>query len=180
MWLAIVAMIMVFAAFTSAYVVKKADVNNWMEFDLPGMFNYSVITILASSVFMQASYYTFKKNRVGLHRVFMVLTFLAGATFLVMQIMGWQEMKAGGIILSGNVAGSFVYVISGAHFLHVLGGVIGLLVFTVFAFTRYSDSVDTLMDNMRADDKVGLELMATYWHFVDVLWIYLFFFFQMS
>jgi len=180
LWLGIVAMIMMFAAFTSAYVVKKADVNNWLVFDLPVMFSYSAITIVASSVFMQLAFYTFKKNKVGLHRIFMLATFLTGATFLVMQVLGWQELKSAGILLKGNVAGSFVYVISGAHFLHVLGGVIALLVFSILAFTRFRNPVDTLVENIHPEKQVGLELMATYWHFVDVLWIYLFFFFQMS
>ncbi|HCK22002.1 MAG TPA: cytochrome oxidase subunit III, partial [Bacteroidetes bacterium] len=91
-----------------------------------------------------------------------------------------QELKAEGILLKGNVAGSFLYVISGAHFLHVAGGVIALLVFVILAFTRYNKPEDTLLENIHPDKQIGVELMATYWHFVDVLWLYLFFFFQMS
>jgi cytochrome c oxidase subunit III len=180
MWLAIVAMTMMFAAFTSAYVVKKADLRTWAEIELPAMFTYSTVVILISSLFMQLSYYAYKKNNVALHRVFMLLTLTAGASFLFLQIQGWQQLTDSGINLSANVAGSFVYVISGAHFLHVVGGVIALLVFSIRAFTRIKQPVDTLVENIHPDRQVGVELMATYWHFVDVLWLYLFFFFQMS
>jgi cytochrome c oxidase subunit III len=180
MWLAIVAMVMMFAAFTSAYVVKKADVSNWLVFELPVMFSYSAVIIVISSICMQLAYITFRRNRIGLHRLFMVATFFLGATFLVLQVLGWQELKAEGILLKGNVAGSFLYVISGAHFLHVAGGVIALLVFVILAFTRYNKPEDTLLENIHPDKQIGVELMATYWHFVDVLWLYLFFFFQMS
>jgi cytochrome c oxidase subunit 3 len=180
MWLGIVAMVMMFAAFTSAYVVKKADVSNWLVFDLPVMFNYSAVVIVLSSIAMQLAYFTFRRNKIGMHRIFIVLTFLLGAAFLVLQVMGWQELKSEGILLKGNVAGSFLYVISGAHFLHVVGGVIALLVFVFLAFTRYNRPEDTLLENIHPERQIGVELMATYWHFVDVLWLYLFFFFQMS
>ncbi len=180
MWLAIVAMIMMFAAFTSAYVVKKADFRYWVDVPFPQMFTFSTITILLSSVFMHLSLVTFRRNQVSLHRLFMLLTLVAGTSFLAMQIMGWQELYDNGIKLNGNVAGSFLYVISGAHFLHVAGGVIGLLVFSVFAFTRFRNPVDTLVENIHPYKQIGLELMATYWHFVDVLWLYLFFFLQYS
>lgn len=180
MWLAIVAMTMMFAAFTSAYVVKKADLRTWAEIELPAMFTYSTVVILISSVFMQLSYYAYKRNNVSAYRSFIMLTLFTGASFLYLQIQGWQQLTASGIHLSANVAGSFVYVISGAHFLHVTGGVIALLVFSIRAFTRIKHPVDTLVENIHPDKQVGVELMATYWHFVDVLWLYLFFFFQMS
>jgi cytochrome c oxidase subunit 3 len=129
---------------------------------------------------MQLAYFAFKRNRVKLHRIFMLLTCAAGVIFLYLQIQGWQQLKGSGILLNGNVAGSFIYVISGAHFLHVVGGLIALLVFAVKAFTRFKKPVDTLVENIHPDKQVGVELMATYWHFVDVLWLYLFFFFQLS
>ncbi|MBC8047510.1 MAG: cytochrome c oxidase subunit 3 [Fimbriimonadaceae bacterium] len=178
LWLAIVAMIMMFAAFTSAYIVKKGDANNWLLIELPQLFTYSTITILISSLFMHAAYISFKRNKIYLYRIFICFTFILGSAFLIFQVNGWQRLAESGIILSGNPAGSFIYVISGAHFVHVVGGVIALLIFSIKSFTAYKTPVDTLLLNINTDKQVGVELMATYWHFVDILWIYLFIFFQ--
>ena len=103
MWLAIVAMIMMFAAFTSAYVVKKADFRYWVDVPFLKCSLFSTITILLSSVFMHLSLVTFRRNQVSLHRLFMLLTLVAGTSFLAMQIMGWQELYDNGIKLNGNV-----------------------------------------------------------------------------
>ena len=85
LWIAIVTMIMMFAAFTSAYIVKKGNVN-WAVTSLPQLFTYSTIVIVASSVMMHMAYISFRKNNVYRYRVFIVITTLLGATFLTMQI----------------------------------------------------------------------------------------------
>ncbi|MBC8173269.1 MAG: cytochrome c oxidase subunit 3 [Chitinophagales bacterium] len=180
LWLAIMAIVMMFAAFTSAYIVQRHDINNWILIQLPQMFTYSTIVIIASSISMQLSYVMFKRNRIDLYRLCITITCLLGALFLVLQINGWQQLVQSGILLSGNVAGSFVFVISGAHFLHVAGGVVALIIFSVRAFTMYKTPEDTLLLNIHPDQQTGVELMATYWHFVGFLWIYLFIFFNVN
>lgn len=180
LWLAIVSMVMLFAAFTSAYIVKRHDINNWIAIELPQIFTYSTTVILISSLFMHSAYIAFKRNNIFLYRLFITITFALGATFLVLQIDGWEALTHSGITLAGNPSGSFIYVISGAHFLHVAGGVIALLVFSIRSFTSYRTSVDTLIVNINTDKQRGVELMTTYWHFVDILWIYLFIFFHMN
>lgn len=180
LWIAIVAMVMMFAAFTSAYIVKRHDINNWILIRLPEMFSFSTATILLSSITMQLAYFTFKRNKIYLYRVFIILTFLLGLTFLIMQIEGWKQLMLSGINLTGNPAGSFIYVISGAHFIHVVGGVVALCIFAIKSFTIFKSPVDTLMQNINPDKQIGVELMATYWHFVDFLWLYLFVFFRMN
>lgn len=179
-WLAIVSMVMIFAAFTSAYVVKKGDVKVWQDIVLPQIFTVSTIVILMSSLFMHLAYVSFKKNRIYWYRGFIIITFILGASFLTLQIQGWNELVNSGVYLDGNVAGSFIYVISGAHFLHVAGGVVALLVFAVMAFTKFKTPVDTLMQNIDPNKNVAIEVMMTYWHFVDFLWLYLFFFFILN
>ena len=172
-WLTIIAMTMMFAAFTSAYIVKKGDVKYWQEIHLPTIFTFSTITVIISSLFMQLAYVSFRKKQMQKYRLFLTTTFLLGATFVVLQIMGWQQLVAEGIVLKGNVAGSFIYVISGAHLLHIAGGVIALLVFVILSFGVRKN----------ADEYVRLikvEVLATYWHFVDILWVYLFIFFLLN
>lgn len=178
LWIAIVTMIMMFAAFTSAYIVKKGNVSNWALTSLPQLFTYSTIVIVASSVMMHIAYINFRKNNVYLYRVFIVITTLLGATFLTMQIFAWMQWVDSGITLTSSIPGAFVYIITGAHFVHVAGGVIALIIFSVKAFTSIKTPVDSVMQNLDPDKKVSVELMATYWHFVDFLWLYLFFFFQ--
>ena len=176
MWIAIVSMVMIFAAFTSAYVVKKGDTKTWADIHLPQIFTISTVVIVLSSVCMHAAYLSFKRGALDWYRGFMTLTFLAGAAFLTMQIQGWITLVNSGVSLNENVAGSFIYVISGAHFLHVAGGVIALLVFSIRSFTRFN----TLnADNMK-NTIINVEVMATYWHFVDFLWVYLYFFFLLN
>lgn len=180
LWLAIVSMVMIFAAFTSAYIIKKADSNNWIAVALPTLFQISAIIAVISSITMQAAYISFKKNKIRAYRILICITFLLGTSFLLLQLNGWQQLSSSGATLSSHPAASFIYVISGAHFVHIAGGVIALLVFTIRSFTVYRTPVDTLLLNINPDKQVGVELMATYWHFVDILWIYLFIFFQVN
>lgn len=176
MWIAIVSMVMVFAAFTSAYVVKKGDTRTWQDIVLPSIFTTSTIVIVMSSITMHAAYIAFKKERLQLYRGFIAVTFLLGAAFLVLQMQGWNVLLEQGISLKGNVAGSFIYVISGSHFIHVAGGVIALLVFAVRAFTRFSTTSTAVMKNYH----INVEVMTTFWHFIDFLWVYLYFFFLLN
>ncbi|MFN0274304.1 MAG: heme-copper oxidase subunit III [Chitinophagales bacterium] len=180
LWIAIVSMVMIFAAFTSAYIIKKGDSNNWIIVTLPQLFQYSTLVALISSITMQAAYIAFKRNKIYLYRAFITTTFFLGASFLMLQINGWQQLAASGATLSSHPAASFIYVISGAHFVHIAGGVVALFIFAVKAFTVYHTPVDTLILNINPDKQVGVELMTTYWHFVDILWIYLFIFFQVN
>jgi cytochrome c oxidase subunit 3 len=173
-------MVMIFAAFTSAYVVKKGDVNVWQDIQLPQVFTVSTVVIAISSITMHLAWISFQRNKIYWYRGLMVTTFLLGASFLSLQIQGWTELVQSGIRLNGNVAGSFIYVISGAHFVHVAGGVIALLVFAIQAFTKIKSPVEAVMVNLQPGKIVKVEVMMTYWHFVDILWVYLFFFFILN
>ncbi len=179
LWISIVSMVMIFAAFTSAYVVKRGDVKVWQDIPLPQVFTVSTIVIVLSSVCMHLAYMAFKRNHIYWYRGLIMTTFILGASFLTLQIQGWNELVASGVYLDGNVAGSFIYVISGAHFLHVVGGVVALLVFSILAFTKVKTPVDAMTQNIHHNKQVKVEVLMTYWHFVDILWVYLFFFFIM-
>ena len=176
MWIAIVSMVMAFAALTSAYVVKRGDVNVWNVIQLPKVFITSTVVIIVSSIFMHAAYLSFKTGRVSLYRGFIIMAFICGASFLTLQIQGWSQLINAGIDLGSNVSNSFVYVITGAHFVHVLGGVIALLVFSIMAFTKYKITNRSESQTPDKNNLVSVEVMMTYWHFVDFLWVYLYIF----
>lgn len=169
MWVAIGSIVMMFAAFTSAYVVRQAQ-GNWLEFRLPEWFFLSTVIILLSSLSIHLSFKEFLKGNTSNYRNLYVLTFILGLGFVVTQYLGWNAMNASGVELTGNPAGSFVYVISGVHVLHVLGGMAALLVGLLKAFL--------LPHRVTPKRVTRFKMMAHYWHFVDVLWIYLLLFFM--
>lgn len=163
--------VMMFAAFTSAYIVRKAA-GNWLEFELPSIFYVSTGAILLSSILLHASYIAFKRRQAVAYRWLLVAAAVAGMAFLALQWEGWQAMQAIGAGLRTNPSSSFVYVISGVHAAHVLGGIAVLSVALIHAFG--------LPYKLTKRRKLRFEMTLIYWHFVDLLWIYLLVFFIMQ
>lgn len=171
LWVAIGAMLMSFAGLTSAYIVKKNQ-SSWLEFELPTLFWYSTVVILISSLTMHLSVKAYKAREMGRYRSLITITAILGLTFIIMQYLGFRDLEARGVALIGtrsNSAASFVFVITGLHMLHVLGGIVALLVLFFRAF---------LGTRTRTYSPIPIEIAATYWHFVDILWIYLFIFYN--
>lgn len=164
-------LMMMFAAFTSAYIVRQAA-GNWLEFRLPSVFYVSTIILLASSLTLHSSYLSFKKGNELAYRWLLVGSFVLGLAFIISQYQGWLALSAIGVELTTNPSGSFVYVISGIHVAHVLGGLAALIVAVLHAFT--------LPYKVTPKRKLRFEMTLIYWHFVDLLWVYLLLFFTMQ
>lgn len=164
LWISFASIMMLFAALTSAYIVRRAA-GNWLEFELPSIFYTSTIILLLSSVFLHFSYQGFKKMKSIQHRMMLVLAFLFGVGFVILQYQGWMTLFDMGIELNGNPSGSFLYIISGVHVVHILGGLATLIVAMIHAF-----SLPCVPSQRRL---LRFDLVRQYWHFVDVLWIYL-------
>lgn len=162
---------MMFAAFTSAYVVRQAA-GNWLEFQLPNIFWVNTVVLLLSSLFLHLSYRNFLAKNTTLYRLLLVFSAILGIAFLILQYQGWLAMEAIGVELKGNPSGSFVYVISGVHAAHILGGLAAISVALIHAFA--------LTHKVTEARKLRFELTLTYWHFVDFLWIYLILFFTLQ
>lgn len=167
LYLAIGSMIMMFTGLTSAYIVSMGRASAWLQFDLPVSFWFSTAAILASSFTMHLARNAAKSGS-GLQTTRMLsLTLALGLVFGILQFFGWQELVSNRIFFAGkqsNAAGSYVYVITGLHLLHLVGGLAYLMV------TRKRAARNL------AGAELSLRLCATYWHFVDILWLYLFFF----
>ena len=116
---------------------------------------------------MQMAVKSFKERNMRPYRRWITLTALLGAAFIGMQIIAFMQLYNQGVRMEGSGAGQFLYIIFGLHALHVIGGVIALLVLFFKAFSA----------KIRSYNPVPLEVVATYWHFVDLLWVYLFVFF---
>ncbi len=169
LWLFMVSVIMIFGAFTSAYIVRQAE-GNWMDFAMPPMFWVTTVIIMASSATMHWAFLAAKRDNIEMTKVAISITSVLGVAFLVGQYLGWSDLVSEGVHFVGRdgsgVSGSFFYVISGAHAVHVVSGVIFLLIVLVAVF-RYKVHSKRLLQ---------IELCATYWHFLDGLWLYLFVF----
>jgi len=171
LWAAMASITMMFAAFTSAYIVKQAA-GNWLEFSMPFTFYLSTAIILLSSYTIHISFSQFKLKNETKYKRFLVLTLILGLTFVVLQYFGWNELYAKGVDLKGNVSGSFFYLISGIHALHVMGGIASIVVAILHAYTLKFNVTELRINRF--------DLVINYWHFVDFLWVYLFIFLLIS
>lgn len=168
LWITIGSITMMFAGLTSAYIIKRNQ-PNWLEFNLPVIFWYSTAAIIASSVTIWLSLRAFREKEMAKYRQMLIATLFLGIVFIALQVIGFMQLRNQGLTLTKNVSVSFLYPIIGLHALHVIGGVIALLVMFLKAFSR----------KLKTYSAVPIELMSTYWHFVDLLWIYLLFFLLM-
>jgi len=166
LWVGIGSIIMMFAGFTSAYIVKREQ-PGWIGFSMPVIFWYSTAVMLLSSIMMQLSLSAFKNRDMGKYRNLIAVTTGLGTLFIVLQVIGYWQLNRMGVKVEGSGSGVFFIIIFGLHALHVLGGIITLLVL----FFR------SLSSRVRNYNTVPVEVAATYWHFVDLLWLYLFIFF---
>lgn len=165
LYIAFASIIMMFGAFTSAYIVKQAA-GNWLEFAMPTIFYASTLVILSSSVALHSSYNAFISGNELRYKSLLVVAFILGVTFLILQYLGWKDLFAIGIDLKGSISGAFIYLITGVHALHILGGIAAMIVALIQAFTLKYKPTDKR--------KLRFELTLHYWHFVDILWVYLF------
>jgi cytochrome c oxidase subunit 3 len=164
---AIASILMMFAGLTSAFIVKS-NLEGWRQIVMPKVFWGSTAAIVLSSVTIQWALRSFRQREMGAYRLLIAVTFLLGTVFLVLQCLGFAQLWEQHIRFTGSAgAGQFLYVIFGLHALHVLGGIITLLVLFIKAF----------FGSVKLYSAVPVEVAATYWHFVDLLWIYLLVFF---
>lgn len=162
-WLFIVSIVMIFAALTSAYVVRKAE-GNWLEFNLPDMFYYTSGIILLSSVTMHLAYYSIKRDMFERAKIFISVTVILGLVFCYGQFVAWGELVSNDVYFVGNPSGSFVYVFSGLHGIHIVSGIVFLIIVLINIFRS----------KIHSKNMSQMEMCTTFWHFLDGLWLYLF------
>jgi cytochrome c oxidase subunit III len=165
LWLFIVTVVMIFASLTSAYIVRQSE-GNWLEFDLPSIFWYTSGIIVFSSITLHFAYLSARKDELSKLRLGMVITSVLGIAFLVGQWYSWAALVDRDVYFVGNPAGSFLYVFTGLHAIHLISGVIFLIIVLIssFRYKVHSKNMDVM------------EMCVTYWHFLGGLWLYLFMF----
>ena len=166
LWLFIVSIIMLFAALTSAYIVKQSD-GNWLSFELPGVFAVNTLVIAFSSLTMHLAYLAAKKDNLERIKWFLLATVILGILFLIGQYYSWSALVEKNVFFVSNYAsGSFIYVFTGLHGLHLVSGI----VFLSITFTS------SLKLKIHSKKLVKIEMCMTYWHFLGGLWLYLYLF----
>lgn len=166
LWIAMAGISMFFAGLTSAVIVRSSE-SGWDTIVMPEWFWYSTFVIILISVILIIAKRKVKKGISPTSYIFS--SFLLGILFSYFQFLGWSQLIQEGKYFVGpgsNPASSFLYVITFAHLVHVVGGIVSLLVTTIkSAQTKYTK-----------ENYLGIELTSIYWHFLDVLWVYLFIF----
>lgn len=166
--LLIFSIVMMFAAFTSGYIVRR-DEGNWREFDLPASLLLNSIIIALSSATMQWAWFAAKKDELSRVKTGLVLTLVLGLAFLAGQFISWGDLVAGRTFFGGadaNPSGSFVYVLMGVHAFHLITG----LVFVAVVLLR------TVKYQVHSRAMLSIGNATLYWHFLGGLWLYLYLF----
>ena len=165
MWLGLASILMLFAGLSSAYIIRLGGSPDWRAISIPGFLIPNSVILLASSVTLEMFRRKLTAELTLQARFWIGITTLLGAAFLAGQIGIWKSLVAQGIYLSSNSHSSFFYLMTGAHAVHLAGGVITLLVLTVMAWCQVQATRGL---------RILADVTAIYWHFMDGLWIYLF------
>jgi len=163
MWGFLVSVFMLFAGLTSAFIVRRAD-GNWLQFELPQAFAISTLLVVISTVTLELARKAARRNEFSALRTWLLATAVLGMAFLASQFYAYLQLTGQGIFLVGNPSGSFLYVISGVHALHIVAAVLAVLV-TLYRAYRWEVHSKSLL---------GLRILAIFWHFLTILWLYLY------
>ncbi|TYA74561.1 cytochrome c oxidase subunit 3 [Seonamhaeicola marinus] len=169
LWFGIISLIMSFMGWTSAFIVSSSRPDWLKDFQLPNSFVISTVVIIISSFTYLLAKKAIKSNNRQQTTMMLWVTLFLGVAFIFFQVRGFQEIIDLGYYFTGassNVTMSYIYLIAMVHILHVAAGIVSLLVVIYNHFKQKYNS----------DNLLGLELSATFWHFVDILWVYLFLF----
>ncbi len=169
LWFGIVSLIMSFGGLTSAFIVSSSREDWLQDFQLPQAFTISLVLIVVSSITFILAKRTLKTDNRNATTIFLLVTLALGIGFITAQFIGFGQIMEEGYNFTGptsNITMSYIFLIAAVHIAHVAAGLICLLVVIYNHFKQRYNSQNML----------GLELTATFWHFVDILWVYLFFF----
>lgn len=168
MWVALAAILMMFTALTSAYIVRAASANDWQPLTMPRVLLLSTSLIVISSATLETARRKLRSAAYSTHRLWLLLTMALGFGFLVSQLLAWRQLVRQGIYVASNPHSSFFYLLTATHGVHLLGGLVALVFLTIRNRAPKENEWAVAKGQATAD------AVALYWHFMDVLWIYLF------
>ncbi|MBC7744455.1 MAG: cytochrome c oxidase subunit 3 [Flavobacterium sp.] len=167
-WLFIISSFMIFAALTSGFIVYTAgSPDRGLKTILPQAFMYSAIIIVLSSLTMHLAYLSALRLKFNQQKFYLSCTIILGVLFMGMQFYAWQILVQQGVyFVNYNASQSFIYVFTGFHIAHIIAGLI-MLVNSLYGVVKNIPQVRNLF---------RLETTSIFWHFIDILWIYLYVF----
>jgi cytochrome c oxidase subunit 3 len=168
MWVGLASIAMMFTSLSSAYIVRYASANDWLPLAIPRAMFASTALILISSVTLELARRNLKRFLQNAYARYLLLTALLGLAFLSSQLIAWRQLARQGIYVASNPHSSFFYLLTGAHAVHLLGGLLALS----FLWLRSRRVV--LEPALVARRQAIADAVTIYWHFMDGLWIYLF------
>jgi cytochrome c oxidase subunit 3 len=168
MWVGLASVAMMFTSLSSAYIVRAGSSNDWSALPMPRILLVSTALILGSSATLEVARRKLKAALSGPYTKWLFLTVILGLGFLVAQVFAWRQLARQGIFLASNPHSSFFYLLTGAHAVHLVGGLLGL----TFLWLRSRRQV--IEQTLMAKRKAATDAISIYWHFMDALWIYLF------
>jgi cytochrome c oxidase subunit 3 len=163
-----------FLALSCVYIIWLTNNPPEAAIILPKPFIVSTILLLISSYTISMTHKAYLDDDNPKLLISLALTLMLGVSFGVFQIWGWSKMVQAGLYLNGEAAVSFVYILSGMHLLHLAGGLIYLLFLNFKVFDNWNDPIKRLIYFTNRYELIRLDLIAAYWHFMDVLWVVLF------
>jgi cytochrome c oxidase subunit 3 len=168
MWVALASMAMLFTSLSSAYIVRSATAYDWLPVRMPRAVFVSTALLLISSVTIEISRRKLKHSLHDAYARYLLITVLLGLVFLASQLSAWRQLSAQGVYLSSHPHSSFFYLLTGAHGVHLAGGLLAL----IFLWVRSRREPGTPL--AKAKSQAAADAVSIYWHFMDALWIYLF------
>jgi cytochrome c oxidase subunit 3 len=168
---------MIFLFLVIAYSVSTANHDQMLGIRLPKIITLGTMVILVSSIVLNMAVRAFHKDNMQQLNFMIFLVLLMGTIFTGCQFLGWLGLKDSGILFAGHASGTFLYVISGLHLIHLGGGMLLLTVAFVKSYQVRRDPVKALIMVTNPFDRLKLELLTIYWHFLTGLWLLLFFYF---
>lgn len=171
MWLALAAVTMMFTGLTSAYIVRASTSNDWRPIQMPRLLWLSTALIVLSSASFEVARRALKRREMAAYNRWLALTVMLGLGFLVTQLLAWRELVAAGVYISSNPHSSFFYLLTGAHGIHLLGGILALDYLLLRSWRGHAAADGAGGEERRA---ASAGAVALYWHFMGALWIYLF------
>ena len=170
MLVGLASILMLFVALTSAYIVRQTqglsnDSFRWVTIDMPAVLWVTTALIVASSITIELARRSLKRNRYSQFNGWITATTVLGLLFVAGQVFAWQQLRAQGIYVNTNPHSSFFYLLTSLHGVHLLGG-LAALVYVTYSALRMRISIRR---------RNGVEVAAMYWHFMDGLWLYIFF-----
>lgn len=173
LWLGIAGSALGFSLLLGIYLMRKSVGLYWTDVPLPSVFWVSTLAIVVSSMTLHLAHHCFRTDRYPQFRLYIGATLMLGFLFIILQFWGWQQLIQAGISTMNNPSVGFIYVISGLHILHIVGGVLALS-WVVYQSLKNHSYIDAFVFSVNPPNQLKIKLVTIYWHFVDVLWLFLF------